>query len=77
MDQIELTHLRQELEILEAGAERAQNRIDRTLAQYGTGARPSWVSSDIAIDAAHRDRYMREARTIRRKIETLTKGNKQ
>lgn len=30
--------------------------INRLLKTYGTGVRPGWVSTDIAIAATHRDR---------------------
>lgn len=74
--QINFVHMRQDLEILEAAIERLQKRIDNTLAQYGTGVRPAWVSADIAIDQANIDRRMERAARLRRQIEKMTEEQK-
>lgn len=42
-----------------------QAQIDATLARYGSGVRPSWVSADIGIDQMHRDHYRNLAKRLR------------
>lgn len=71
INQIDLANLRRDLEIAEAAALRMQQQIDRTIATYGSGVRPSWVSADLAIEGEERDMRMREAAAIRRQIEAL------
>jgi len=38
-----------------------QDKIVRLINRYGTGVRPSWVSTDLAMDGYHRDQWQKEA----------------
>lgn len=53
------------VEHCEAMADYYQKQIDATLARYGTGVRPSWVSADIGIDQMHRDHYRNLAKRLK------------
>ncbi|WFG40872.1 hypothetical protein ParaKuw1_00039 [Paracoccus phage ParKuw1] len=53
------------VEHCEAMADYYQKQIDTTLARYGSGVRPSWVSADIGIDQMHRDHYRNLAKRLR------------
>ena len=53
------------VEYCEAMAEHYQKQIDATLARYGTGVRPAWVSADIGIDQMHRDHYRNLAKRLK------------
>ncbi|QSL99420.1 hypothetical protein CRP9_gp05 [Roseobacter phage CRP-9] len=35
-------------------------KIDRLIKQHGTGVRPSWVSTDLAIDQQHKHDWEKE-----------------
>lgn len=53
------------VEHCEAMAEHYQKQIDATLARYGNGVRPAWVSADIGIDQMHRDHYRNLAKRLK------------
>ena len=68
-----LENLRAELDLAERMAASHQRNINSTLAQYGQGVRPSWVSADLAHDEIARDSYQAKARTARRQIAFFEK----
>lgn len=37
-----------------------KEKIDRLIKQYGTGVRPSWVSTDLAIDQQYKHNWEKE-----------------
>lgn len=53
------------VEHCEKMAEHYQDQIDATLARYGTGVRPAWVSADIGIDQMHLDHYRNLAKRLK------------
>ena len=52
-------------------AKNAERGVQSLLSEYGSGARPSWVSADLAIERANRDRYLAQADEIDQKLEAL------
>jgi hypothetical protein len=52
-------------------AEYHETSRQRTIASYGTGVRPSWVSEDLAMSEYRRDQYLDDAKTLEAELETM------
>lgn len=69
----DLIQLTAERDSAQTTAEYYQSRISSTLDRYGDGVRPSWVSEDIALDGAARDRWQAEADALTAQIDDMKK----
>jgi len=61
--------IEREITDLEAYIKYKQDSIDSTLARYGSGVRPSWVSADIGIDGAHIANARRQIKELQEQLK--------
>ena len=64
--------IEREIADLESYIKYKQDSIDSTLARYGSGVRPGWVSADLSIDGAHIANARRQIKELQSKLEAET-----